>query len=157
MDDLIILAQTKRQYIRAKKKVAQILKDLKLTLSPHKTRMGPLSKGFHFLGVNFHGTPSHESQSHWAISIHDRSCRRALDKVIAMTDIAVNPAQVQQYLSRWAQWWVRSTHRQLSYLSLITEWHKFTTSHPTHLAWLADGLLSDDTPERVLTRTTLAH
>jgi retron-type reverse transcriptase len=53
MDDIIILCQTKKQYHRARKILFAILRQLKLVLSPRKTWMGALKKGFHFLGANF--------------------------------------------------------------------------------------------------------
>ncbi len=40
MDDIVILAKTKRQYLNAKKKLHLHLKELKLSLSQHKTKMG---------------------------------------------------------------------------------------------------------------------
>jgi hypothetical protein len=53
MDAIIILAKTKRHYSKIKKKLFAILRELKLTLSPKKTRVGKLKKGFHFLGINY--------------------------------------------------------------------------------------------------------
>lgn len=48
MDDVVILFKTKGQYIRGRKRLLRIIKKLKLRLSPRKTRMGKLDKGFHF-------------------------------------------------------------------------------------------------------------
>jgi len=56
VDDCIILIESKRQYAKARKKLFSVLKELRLKISPHKTRMGALNKGFHFLGVNFEVT-----------------------------------------------------------------------------------------------------
>jgi hypothetical protein len=52
MDDIVILLETKSQFVRAKKRVKKELASLKLKMSPHKTKMGKLDT-FHFLGVNF--------------------------------------------------------------------------------------------------------
>ena len=63
MDDIIILTNSKRQYVQAKKSMYAILKTLKLTLSPSKTAMGLLSKGFHFLGVQFSASQNADNKS----------------------------------------------------------------------------------------------
>jgi hypothetical protein len=52
MDDVVILCETKNQFVSAKKRLKKILASLRLKLSPHKTKMGAF-KTFHFLGVNF--------------------------------------------------------------------------------------------------------
>jgi hypothetical protein len=49
MDDIVILTKTKRQYQKTKKRLFSILRTLKLTVSPRKTWMGKLSRGFHFV------------------------------------------------------------------------------------------------------------
>jgi hypothetical protein len=49
MDDWVILTNTRKQYRKAIKKMHKVLEQLKLKLSPHKTKMGRLSS-FHFLG-----------------------------------------------------------------------------------------------------------
>jgi hypothetical protein len=53
MGDIIILAKNSRQYTKARKRLFEVLKALRLKISSHKTRMGALKEGFHFLGVNF--------------------------------------------------------------------------------------------------------
>ena len=50
---LVILCQTKRQFQRAKRATQNSLASLKLSLSPTKSRMGPIHNGFHFLGIHF--------------------------------------------------------------------------------------------------------
>ena len=85
MDDIIILVKTKRQYRKAKKNLFTILRELKLQVSSHKTRMGVLKHGFHFLGIDFEVSRNPQRQVQAAtINIHARTCRRALDKVKAM-------------------------------------------------------------------------
>ena len=84
MDDVLILAETKRQYLRAKKRLQKILFKLKLSLSRQKTKMGRLEFGFHFLGVNFAVSRNQQNKIYTVISIHDRSCYRALDKITVM-------------------------------------------------------------------------
>ena len=52
-DDLIVLCKSKWQLNRCKQKVMGILKERKLSLARKKSRIGLVSKGFHFLGVNY--------------------------------------------------------------------------------------------------------
>ena len=76
MDDIIVLAETKRQYRKARKILYRILDELKLKLSPHKTKMGALSI-FHFLEVNFELPRSVQNETQVKVTIHPRSCIRA--------------------------------------------------------------------------------
>ena len=82
-----------------------ILKELRLKISPHKTRMGILSKGFHFLGVNFEVTRILQSKIQIKIGVHKRTPRRAFMRIQALRTDAVNSANIQRYLMRWAIWW----------------------------------------------------
>ena len=81
MDDILILAQTPRQYRPAKKNLFDTLVALKLTLSPAKTRMGGIQRGFHFLGVHFEVSQNPQTQNQARLHIHSRTCIRALDIV----------------------------------------------------------------------------
>ena len=101
----IILIENQRQYAKARKRLFAILKELRLKISPHKTRMGGLKKGFHFLGVNFEVTRILRSKIQVKIGVHKRTARRAYDRLKALCSYAVNPAQKQRYLKRWATWW----------------------------------------------------
>jgi len=94
-----VLCETRNQFVKAKKRLKKMLVTLKLKLSPHKTKMGAF-KTFHFLGVNFASarTEHRTNPLTTAISIHPRSCRRALDKLTAMREDAVHPAEAQRYL-----------------------------------------------------------
>jgi hypothetical protein len=125
MDDIIILIHTKSQFFRAKKRIQKILLALKLELSPHKSKMGPLNTGFHFLGVDFTvqtlesrrqegaATQIQPSKIHVSATLHPRSCARALDKIVVMGEDAVHPAHAQRYLSRWAAWWVKGSEGRI--------------------------------------------
>jgi hypothetical protein len=55
-DDLIILCKTKRQLNRCRRKMMEILHERQLKLSRKKSRIGSISKGFHFLGIDYPGT-----------------------------------------------------------------------------------------------------
>jgi hypothetical protein len=140
MDDGIVLVKTKRQYLKARKLLFKILRELKLKISPRKTKMGALKKDFHYLGVKFEVTriPQTENQGITA-SLHPRGCRRALDKVKVMSTDAVNPAQIQGYLSRWALWW--ATTIRLSKTDLLSQWAAYAQKYEPEFVWLGKGLL----------------
>ena len=132
--------QTKRQYARAKRKLKNILQQLKLQLAPTKTRMGNIESGFHFLGINFSVARTLESpqknvkpKNQVKVSLHPRSIHRSIDKAKLMQEEerALNntlasgagpPAEVQSYVYRWARWWSRQ-HAQLKYAKrLVDDW-----------------------------------
>jgi RNA-directed DNA polymerase len=56
MDDILILCKTKRQLARSRRRLMEILQERKLKLSRKKTRMGSISTGFHFCGIDYPGT-----------------------------------------------------------------------------------------------------
>ena len=146
-DDILILAETKIQFLKAKRRLKNILSKLKLSLSKHKTKMGALISGFHFLGVNFSVAPqSQQKKSHLAvISIHDRSCRRALDKIHRMRFGAVyNPAFAQVYLSRWAKWWGMVGKPKFGYLGCLSSWvtKAQQSKYFNQYAWMGSGLIT---------------
>jgi hypothetical protein len=85
MDDILILTETKKQFSKAKKRTFQILRNLRLTVSSHKSRIGKLDADFHFLGVNFALTRISQSKSQVDVRVHSRTPRRALDKVKALS------------------------------------------------------------------------
>jgi len=60
-DDVIILCQSFRQLNRCKQKVANILKERKLSLSRKKSRIGLTKDGFHYLGVNYFEAQSQDN------------------------------------------------------------------------------------------------
>ena len=114
MDDVIILAETKKQFSKAKKRLFAILRGLRLQVSPRKTWMGRLQHGFHFLGCEFEVSQNPQTKTQeTTVTLHKRSYRRALDKVQAMRDDAVHPAKMQRYLIRWATWWLNESRFRL--------------------------------------------
>lgn len=60
MDDILILCKTKRQLARCRRRLMNILQERKLKLSRKKTRMGPISTGFHFCGIDYPGTQTQD-------------------------------------------------------------------------------------------------
>jgi hypothetical protein len=71
--------------------------------------------------------------------IHQRSCRRALDKVTVLKTDAINPAAIQQYLARWATWWQRAA--SLAYTDLIKRWIIHTAAYEPAAVWYGIYLL----------------
>ena len=120
MDDIIILTETKRQYQKARKSLFVILQKLRLRIAPHKTKMGAIRDGFHFLGVNFAVARTSQGKIQVALGIHQRTSRRAYAKIQALRFDAVNPAHLRAYLMRWAAWWHHVVNLKLR--DLIYSW-----------------------------------
>lgn len=169
MDDVLILTETKRQFCRAKRRLQQVLSALKLRCSKRKTKMGILTKGFHFLGINFKvnlrssvaantqskgsvydvdqkslvkivEAQTQQSKFHVSMTLHERCCVRALDNVAVMKEDAAHPAKVQRYLSRWATWW----HKTVPVIKkdmCIQRWVERAEDRSPQYAWLGLGLL----------------
>jgi len=75
------LIDTERRYWGARKRLFKILRTLRLTISSHKTRMGKLTFGFHFLGVDFEVPRSLQKKTQVKATLRPRTCCRALHKV----------------------------------------------------------------------------
>lgn len=52
-DDFIILCKTKKQLLRCRRRLAEILQERSLSLSRKKSRMGSIHQSFHFLGIHY--------------------------------------------------------------------------------------------------------
>jgi len=155
-DDILLLAKTRRQLSRAKKRLYDILSTLKLKISPHKTKQGNLSKsGFHFLGIQFEmnitdtkdvstvqglAAQTQASLNPWSASLHERTCTRALTKVLCLRSDAVNPAKIQRYLVSWMTWWTHACSPILP-SNCIRHWVQRALRDAPELAWLGRGLL----------------
>lgn len=59
-DDIIILCKTKRQLLRCRRRMMEVLHERSLSLSRKKSRMGSISEGFHFLGIHYLPTQTEE-------------------------------------------------------------------------------------------------
>ena len=114
--------------------------------------MGPLTKGFHFLGIDFKlSAPARAEQKQAAtqilpaktnvsVSLHRRSAQRALEKIIQMgEDCELNAHQAQRYISAWARWWSK-TSDYIVYIECLLLWVKNTRRSHANLTWLASGL-----------------
>jgi len=73
------------------------------------------------------------------VDIHDRTCRRAVDKVQALLQDSVHPSIIQRYLSLWASWWYSVT--KLERFALIYRWVSFTGRFQEGSVWLGRGIL----------------
>lgn len=155
MDDILILTKTKKQFCKAKRRLQQILSQLKLRCSRRKTKMGPLTAGFHFLGIDF--KVNQESsilkvlikeaeaqtqllQSQLTITLHERCCIRAMERIRVMEEDLVHPSKVQHYLSKWAGWWCRTTV-EISRKSCLEHWILRAQDRCPERAWIGVGLL----------------
>lgn len=74
-DDLIALCKTKRQLNRCRRKMMEILHERQLKLSRKKSRIGSISKGFHFLGIDYPGTQTQD---------HTKATQAANDSMILL-------------------------------------------------------------------------
>ena len=157
MDDIIALFQKKRQFLKAKRRLQKILSQLKLRCARSKTKMGPLTRGFHFLGIEFKlniqrpskkeaesvkepAPQSQALQNHLLILLHERCCQRAHLKVTLMGEDSVSPGNAQRYLSAWARWWARIAP-PISSTDCLTRWIDRTQRKQPEIAWLGSGVL----------------
>ncbi len=129
-DDILILCQTRRQFVKAKKKLSRVLKQLRLKLSPTKTRMGKLHQGFHFLGIDYQVAQTSEpTQCHSAkvsVKLHQRCYHRAIDQLKEKREDAGHPAKAQSYLIRWSRWW-SNIHQQIQFSESLLNWTVLAT------------------------------
>jgi hypothetical protein len=116
----------------------EVLKALKLKISPHKTKMGKLA-AFHFLGVQFNVTQTTPNKTQVKTTLHARSCRRALTKVKTLRADAVNPVKIQGYLCQWAASW--KVPLKTTSACLIRAWITQTAFDEPKLLWYAVRVL----------------
>ncbi|MEO9205335.1 MAG: reverse transcriptase/maturase family protein [Gammaproteobacteria bacterium] len=68
-DDIILLCKTKRSLNRCRRRLMEVLEERKLQLSRKKSRMGDISKSFHFLGIDYPGTQTLDNTT-----VEDNQC-----------------------------------------------------------------------------------
>ena len=115
-DDILILCKSKRQHIRAKRIINNILYQRKLTLSKKKSKLGHISQGFHFLGFSYSPaqtvdkSPDNIKQNRNAVTawFHPRTFRNAYLKLIAMVTNGLSTQSIRTYLLQWARFWNRT-------------------------------------------------
>ena len=125
MDDIVILCRSHNQFKKARAKVFPILQSLKLTLSPKKSYMGPLTD-FHYLGAMIKVTPSFDlCNTQISTCLHPRTMLKALNKAKVSAAFGSATHNLRQYLIRWARWWALATQRSaLSCLQELLSWSK---------------------------------
>lgn len=62
-DDVLILCHSKRQLLRCRRRMMEVLHERGLSLSRKKSRMGSISEGFHYLGVHYLPTRTEDNTS----------------------------------------------------------------------------------------------
>ncbi len=122
-DDYLVLAKNKSSFLKAKRKMQNILDQLKLKVSRTKTKMGALTEGFHFLGDSFNihqtieekndvegndTTPQTVVSKIHVNTLHERSCVRVHERLEWMREDAATAEKIQHSLLLWAAWWSRS-------------------------------------------------
>ena len=122
-DDLLVLAKSKNQWLKAKRKLQNILDQLKLKVSKTKTKMGALTEGFHFLGDSFNinqkieekndveeknTTPQTVVSKTHVNTLHERCCVRVHQRLEYMRADAATAEKTQHSLWLWAAWWSRA-------------------------------------------------
>ncbi len=135
--------------------------NLKYFLKKYNFSFILLTRGFHFLGVNFKinevSLPKETSiscavaqtqqaqfqEEKVSITLHERCCVRAMDKVRIKKEDSEPPENVQRYLSNWASWWYRTASPILRSECLLL-WIKRALKVEPSLAWLGTGLLPHD-------------
>jgi hypothetical protein len=163
-DDFLILVRSKQQFLKVKRQLKQTLQGLKLTYSRRKTKMGALTKGFHFLGIEFNQVNQAASalseqqdaptvkgvaartqssvKSQVNVILHERCCARSLEKVIVMEEGFVPAKKVLQYLFRWSAWWnLAAPAVSISRLECLRRWVKRAAEKEPQLAWIGVTLM----------------
>ncbi len=152
VDDILILAKTKKQFCRAKKRLREILQPLKLEYSRRKSKVGALTKGFHFLGIDFTvnsevnsaikeaATQIQSSKTKINITLHERCCVRAMERVLDLREDVVAATKAQKYLRQWATWWSQ-TCAAVSIPYCLWRWVERAFRYEPSIYWLGSGLL----------------
>lgn len=81
-DDAIVLCKTKRQLVRCRRRIMEVLHERKLSLSRKKSRIGSIAPNFHFLGVNYLSTQPEDNTT----------LTHANDDLIAQNDVVYSLA-----------------------------------------------------------------
>ena len=117
-DDFVVLCRTQAQAEEAKTRVTQILGRLGLQLSPEKTRITTLSKGYSFLGFVISSRSKRmrpKSQDKFKEKVKELTCRsRNLDAQVIVKLNRVIQGTANYFATHW------STNRR--YFQKLDEW-----------------------------------
>jgi RNA-directed DNA polymerase len=147
-DDILILCKSLRQLKRCKSRMNQILQERGLQLSRKKTCIGEISRGFHFLGVQYlppqsvdYTNLATEALPQLSPVPHPRTLRNAREQVKCMVEDGVSLQKITVYLFRWLYWWTRTSGT----------WHKhellqlfINTCHDKYIAGIAQEMLQHE-------------
>ncbi len=152
LDDIILLCESKNQYLKARRKMSQILQKLKLTLSRKKSKTGPLVRGFHFLGLSFqfnkHPEPSQNAQeaspqnqaskNHVSVQLHPRCSTRVHARLKCLEADRTPVHKVRTSLALWTAWWHRaSPNKSVSSPDCLRQFcHRLAGREQGMLLWL---------------------
>ncbi|NEP35268.1 hypothetical protein [Moorena sp. SIO3B2] len=95
MDVVVILAPTRWKLRKAIKAVNQVMNDLQVEKHPDKTFIGPIARGFDFLGYFFCGQ---------GLRIAKKTIERMLDKISRLDEQGADVIRIEKYVRRWWQW-----------------------------------------------------
>jgi RNA-directed DNA polymerase len=94
-DDILILCKTKRQMNRCRRRMMEILHERHLDLSRKKSRMGCISEGFHFLGIDY--LPTRTEDNIHVIHANDRSIAPHAEHYLSVNGGGVAISEHQQH------------------------------------------------------------
>ncbi len=95
MDDWVVMIRTKQQLRKVVRLTHQILHRLKCAMHPDKTFIGPIKRGFDFLGMHFN--PKGASLSEITVVRHQQQ----KDQRYAQ---GANTSRIGTYCKRWLSW-----------------------------------------------------
>lgn len=82
-DDYIILCKTKRQLLRCRRRMMEVLGERGLSISRKKSYIGCISRGFHFLGVQYFPTQP-ENNTAVAHASNDKTIQPDTDSILSI-------------------------------------------------------------------------
>ncbi len=95
MDDWVVMIRTKQQLRKVVRLTHQILHRLKCAMHPDKTFIGPIKRGFDFLGINF--IPKGASLSEITVVRHQQQKAQRYAQ-------GVSSSRMGDYCKRWIAW-----------------------------------------------------
>lgn len=91
-DDYIILCKTKRQLLRCRRRMMEVLQERGLSISRKKSYIGCISRGFHFLGVQYFPTQPEDNIA-VARAMNDRAIQPDTESILSMSEGGVEQYQ----------------------------------------------------------------
>jgi hypothetical protein len=95
MDDWVILAPSRWKLRRAIRIVNQLLSELKIEQHPDKTTIGPIDRGFDFLGYHL----TRRGLRSAAVTIE-----KSFAHVRRLYEQGADPIRIGKYVQRWKKW-----------------------------------------------------